>query len=169
ATGGLLTAVTKSGTNQFRGSGFLYARDKALNAQGHFEQTKPDFKRYQFGGTIGGPIVQNKKHFFFSYERTKLDQFFTVNTGGAFPGEEGTFPQHNHRQLITIRGDHQLNSAQSLAIRWAQEDERQEKIGAGGAVTPGFTQTIPRHSLVVSHSWVPSQANLNEFRVQYAF
>ena len=73
ASGGLLTAVTKSGTNTLTGSTFLYMRDKALNALGEFEDEKPDFKRYQFGGSLGGPIVEDRTHFFFSYERTELD------------------------------------------------------------------------------------------------
>ena len=47
ATGGLLTVVSKSGTNEVRGSGLLFFRDKALTTRTFFQTTKPDFRRYQ--------------------------------------------------------------------------------------------------------------------------
>ncbi len=171
ASGGLLTAVTKSGTNTLTGSTFLYLRDKALNALGEFEDEKPAFKRYQFGGSLGGPIVEDRTHFFFSYERTELDHFFTVNTGGALPAEEGTFPRDDYRQMYVLRFDHLFNPYHSMMVRYAQEDERQEDIGAGGTRLKGsgFTQHIPRRAVVGTYSWIPNNDALNEFRVQWAF
>lgn len=64
ATGGVVQVVTKSGTNRMRGTAFEYFRDKALNAKGVFESEKPEYRRHQFGASAGGPIVQNKVHFF---------------------------------------------------------------------------------------------------------
>src|SRR5262245_45516575 len=78
ATGGLLTVVTKSGTNQLHGSGLLFFRDKSITAKEFFQTTKPDYRRYQYGGTIGGPIVKDKTHYFLAYEGTNENQFFTV-------------------------------------------------------------------------------------------
>ncbi|HEY7819891.1 MAG TPA: carboxypeptidase-like regulatory domain-containing protein, partial [Vicinamibacteria bacterium] len=91
ATGGVMTVVSKSGTNNLAGSGFLYLRDESLNAKTFFEQEKPDYKRYQYGGALGGPIVKDKTHFFFAYERTDEDVFYTVNTRGVHPEVDGTF------------------------------------------------------------------------------
>ncbi len=70
AAGGIISAVTKSGTNQFRGSVFEFLRNSALDAKGFFDEgdAPPPFRRNQFGGTLGGPIVQNKLFFFGSYE-----------------------------------------------------------------------------------------------------
>jgi hypothetical protein len=84
SAGGVTNAVTKSGTNEFHGSAFLYDRNNkwgARNPRSTISQlvngvsTPVAFKakdvRYQFGGTIGGPIVKDKAFFFFSYDQQK--------------------------------------------------------------------------------------------------
>jgi len=84
SAGGVTNAVTKSGTNEFHGSAFLYDRNNkwgARNPRSTITQlingvaTPVAFKakdvRYQFGGTIGGPIVKDKLFFFFSYDQQK--------------------------------------------------------------------------------------------------
>ena len=60
ATGGVLNVVTKSGTNDLHASAFLFFRDKSLTAKEYFQTSRPDYRRYQDGGTIGGPIVKDK-------------------------------------------------------------------------------------------------------------
>ncbi len=71
--GGVLNAVTKSGTNDFRGTGFLYLQDSSLNKKSFFAKRnnleKPDYNFMSVGGVIGGPIVRDKAHFFVSFER----------------------------------------------------------------------------------------------------
>jgi hypothetical protein len=84
SAGGVTNAVTKSGTNEFHGSGFIYDRNNkwgARNPRSTITQlvngvsTPVAFKakdvRYQFGGTVGGPIVKDKAFFFFSYDQQK--------------------------------------------------------------------------------------------------
>src|SRR5215471_11957093 len=84
AAGGVINAVTKSGTNDFHGSGFFYDRDSNLGARNPrgFQTIvvngmstvlplKPLDKRYQFGGTVGGPIKKDRAFFFFSYDQQK--------------------------------------------------------------------------------------------------
>jgi hypothetical protein len=73
ATGGMVQVVTKSGSNQLHGTAFEYFRDKALNARGVFETEKPEFRRHQFGGSLGGPIVEDRIHFFGAVERTDVE------------------------------------------------------------------------------------------------
>lgn len=70
AAGGIISAVTKSGTNRFKGTFFEFLRDSTLDAKGYFDQgdAPPPFTRNQFGGTLGGPIVKNTLFFFGSYE-----------------------------------------------------------------------------------------------------
>jgi hypothetical protein len=84
SAGGVINAVTKSGTNEFHGSAFLFDRNNKLGARNPRSTVNqlvngvltpvaykaPDV-RYQFGGTIGGPIVKNKLFFFFSYDQQK--------------------------------------------------------------------------------------------------
>jgi outer membrane receptor for ferrienterochelin and colicin len=73
-TGGIINAVTKGGTNEFHGSAFLYRRDEALTGNG-FEGLAPeDFQATQYGFRLGGPIVQDKAHFFVSLDGQQKDQ-----------------------------------------------------------------------------------------------
>ena len=63
STGGLMNVVTKSGTNEWRGSAFVFLRDDALTADDRFGNPPDSFSQQQFGGSIGGPIA--KEAFFF--------------------------------------------------------------------------------------------------------
>lgn len=71
-SGGIVTVVTKSGTNAFHGSAYEYNRNDAYNANDFFSNFNSEprgvLKRNQFGGTVGGPILKNKLFFFGSYE-----------------------------------------------------------------------------------------------------
>ena len=70
-SGGVVNAITRSGTNAFHGSGYEFLRNSALDARNYFEdptQPKAQFRRNQFGGTFGGPIVKDRTFFFVDYE-----------------------------------------------------------------------------------------------------
>jgi hypothetical protein len=70
-SGGVVNAITRSGTNAFHGSAYEFLRNSALDAKNYFEPAdtaKAPFKRNQFGGAIGGPIFKNKTFFFADYE-----------------------------------------------------------------------------------------------------
>jgi Carboxypeptidase regulatory-like domain/TonB dependent receptor len=171
ATGGLLTVVTRSGTNDFHGSAFNFFRDKALTARTVFEAERPDYRRWQYGGTFGGPIVRNRTHVFGAVEYTDENQFFTVNAGGRFPQYEGTFLSDQYRWTYSAKIDHQISSTQNLFGRVSQEVEYRPIITAGGRVHPtnSFDFGVPRDSYVAGHTWIMSPRVINEFRVQYAY
>jgi outer membrane receptor protein involved in Fe transport len=173
ATGGLVTVVTKGGTNDLHGDVFEYFRDKSLNAKNVFEANKPGFRRNQFGASIGGPIVRDRTHYFVAAERTQTDEFFTVTTGKPqfYSSVQGTFPKPSHTNLYTARVDEQISPRQSLFVRYAQEDEKRTCFNCGGtaAANNGFDQTIPRRAVVAGHTWVLSPRLLNDFRFQYAY
>ena len=72
--GGVVNLTTKSGTNEFHGSAFEFVRNEALNARNLFtpaNSNKPVFRRNQFGGVLGGPIISNKTFFFGGYQGTR--------------------------------------------------------------------------------------------------
>ena len=171
ATGGVLSVVTKSGTNQLHGSGLLFFRDASITAKEFFQTTKPDYRRYQYGGTVGGPILQNRTHYFFAYEGTNENQFFTVNARGLWPQYEGTFKSAQERWTYNVKVNHQLTTTQSLFFRYGAEDEYRPIITTGGRTTPSasFDFAVPRTSAVVGHSAVLSDRVLNDFRFQYAY
>ena len=69
--GGVINLTTKSGANAFHGVGFDFLRHEALNARNFFQSTnpvKPDYRRQQFGGTLGGPLVKDHTFFFVDYQ-----------------------------------------------------------------------------------------------------
>ena len=68
-SGGVINAITRSGTNQFHGEAYEFLRNSALDARNYFDgPSVPPFRRNQFGAAIGGPIVKDKTFFFFNYE-----------------------------------------------------------------------------------------------------
>ena len=169
STGGVLNVVTKSGTNQVHGSVFEFFRDDSLNALGTFESGKLPFRRDQYGGTLGAPIVQDKTHFFGSYERlTRTDQF-TVNTGGAWPAFEGDQNRQFTRTMYTLRLDHQFSPSHRVFYRYGNEDEDAPNKIAGGRNFHSLGFAVPRWSHVAGHTWVVNDRAVNEFRFQAAF
>ena len=112
-----VNAVTKSGTNQLHGDGFEFLRDHRLNATNYYAAVGPDGKkkddglrRDQFGGTAGGPIVQNKLFYFVGYQGTRVDvtpsTFFQfVPTAQMLAGDFSTItsPQCNAGRTIALR------------------------------------------------------------------
>ena len=76
--GAAVNAVLKSGTNAFHGGAFEYFRNSALDAANYFATTgKPPFKRNQFGGFIGGPIIKDRTFFFGDYQGTRYNEGIT--------------------------------------------------------------------------------------------
>src|SRR5678815_3355825 len=89
AGGGLLIAVTRSGTNQLHGSAYGYHRNEKLNARDFFEDRahpKTPFDRHEFGGTLGGPLVNDRLFYFMGYQRVRADTFAPV-VGVIVPNE----------------------------------------------------------------------------------
>src|SRR5688572_13010935 len=79
--GGQINAISKSGTNDYHGSLYLFHRNDNLDARNFFDGgRKPEFKRNQFGGSIGGPIKREKTFFFFGYESLREALGRTINT-----------------------------------------------------------------------------------------
>lgn len=84
AGGGLVSFVSKSGTNQIHGTAFDFIRNNAFDARGFFNFVTPVYRQHDFGGTLGGPVVipklyngRNRTFFFVSYEG------FRNRVGGA--------------------------------------------------------------------------------------
>lgn len=76
--GAVMNAVTKSGTNGFHGSLYEFLRNSALDARNFTDPSSvPEFRRNQYGGTIGGPVKKDKAFFFVNYEGIRLVQGFS--------------------------------------------------------------------------------------------
>src|SRR5437588_1801050 len=111
SNGGVMNVVTKSGTNRYQGTLFELFRDKAMNAMTETETLaglapnataiKGDYRRSQFGGSVGGPLVRDKVHFFLAIERTQQDTTQTVNTKGLYSILDGVYPTLYRENLGT--------------------------------------------------------------------
>jgi hypothetical protein len=85
-SGGVLNAVTRSGTNDYHGSAYEFLRNSALDARNFFDGPRlPPFKRNQFGGSLGGPIRRDRTFFFTDYEG--LRQGLGITSVDTVPSE----------------------------------------------------------------------------------
>jgi hypothetical protein len=142
-TGGSVNAVTKSGTNDFHGSVYGYGRNQSLvgkSVDGLKTKVGSDFHDYQFGATIGGPIIRNKVFFIFNYEQTRRQEPSFYNAGdpgaamtategqqiadrlktkyGYDPGSYlGAYKIFTNSDKLFGRLDFNLNSKNTLTIR----------------------------------------------------
>jgi hypothetical protein len=94
AAGSIVNVATKSGTNSFRGSGFLFHNDESLNARTNRDKaagraSAPFREERQWGGTLGGPILQNRTFFFGSYQRWTDRQLGSGFTLSGAPTDQG--------------------------------------------------------------------------------
>ncbi len=89
SNGGVMNIVTKSGTNNLQGSFFELFRDTNMNAKTETEKLtdvdKQEYRRNQFGGSFGGPIVKDKAHFFGAVERTQPEHVSGSRPEGPVP------------------------------------------------------------------------------------
>jgi hypothetical protein len=124
ASGAVINAVTKSGTNQFRGSAFGFFTGKGVTARDFFARAagdeKPDVGKEEWGGTFGGPIKRNKLFFFGSLERLVAKR----NWSRDFPLR----PEHSYSLAseesawnTLWRVDHQITQNHTWAFRWLRE------------------------------------------------
>ena len=82
-SGAIVSMVTRSGTDAFHGDVFEFFRDDALDARNFFELTSPDphpFRRNQFGGSLGGPVIRGRTFFFGTYEGMRQRQGLDLNS-----------------------------------------------------------------------------------------
>ena len=174
STGGVLSVVTKTGTNQFSGSAYGFFRNDSLNTKTESEKLagidKQSFERDQYGASLGGPIVKDKAHFFATYEKTKRDTNYTVLTGGLFPQFDGqSTPLPFTDELITAKATLDTSAKQFLQLRYGYQ-KNSDKYGASPSVTPDSLGTLTNEyeSILGSHTTQIGADSLNEFVVQYS-
>jgi len=195
AGGGLVNVVSKSGTNTFSGSAFLYVRDESLDGRNAFvpaDEPKPPFERKNFGGTVGGPIVHDKTFFFAAFEQINRDESDVVTisdanvaavnavlaarpipNGGVQQIGNGTFDVTNDTMYVSLKLDHSLNSTNNLSARYnygKRDWANGGGVGIGGLtdVSGGGGERTRDHSFVASWTSTLRPNLLSETRFQYA-
>jgi outer membrane receptor protein involved in Fe transport len=126
AAGAVVNMVTKSGTNDFSGRVYSYYRNDSMYARSEFlapDEDKPDERTLQAGFGVGGPIIQDKMHFYFNYERDEED----IGGFKNFPAEGFPIAQdfvgyfNVSADNYFARGDFQVNPNNVLTLRWVLE------------------------------------------------
>jgi outer membrane receptor protein involved in Fe transport len=198
--GGYINVVTKSGTNELKGSLFYFFRDESLvedipsspldDARGN-DGSRPvdEFKRDNYGLSIGGPIAKDRTHFFFSYDQTIRDEPITrdLRTPGIFdlimqraagePGfaalldgfernadgsATGLFLREVDNLILFGKINHQINASNSLAFRINFTDYQR----LSSFKDEESDKTEETTSIVGSLVSVIGTSAINEFRIQ---
>lgn len=172
SNGGVMNIVTKSGTNTYRGSFFELFRDKSMNSITTTEKNngseKQDYRRHQFGGSFGGPIVKDKLHYFGAAERTQQDTKQVVSTSGLFPSLDGTFDTPYRETLLNVKVTSNLNANQYLSVRYGRNQNSQPYGADAQTPVSGWGDSENKfNSINANHNWVIG-GMLNEFIFQYA-
>ena len=132
-TGGAINAVTKSGTNEFHGSGYFYGNNQDLvgrhykNMDGTYAQPYDDEKEALFGFTLGGPIIKNKLFFFANYENSEKSYptQYTIDSPSA------VFDADVAKDLMSKIYDLAHRQGYDYTTSWADKDKnvKSQKVG----------------------------------------
>jgi len=177
-TGGVLTVVTKSGTNDFDGSAYEFYRDKRLNAETETEKLggsgKGPYRRDQYGASIGGPIIRDMIHFFATGERLERPTSYTINTipGKGLPPIYPEFqgqvvPTPFKDNLLTAKVSADPSPTQFLQVRYGYQ-RNSDIYGASPAILPSALGTLTNdyHSILLGHTWQIGSNKVNDFVFQ---
>lgn len=174
ALSAVVNVVTKSGTNQLRGSAFYFGRDRELNATNAFADDKPPFDQTRLGGSFGGPIAQNRTHYFSAYEYLKTNTAVITSLPSSNPFaemENGIYPTDTRNDMVDVRIDHRFSDAQSMFVRYAYDRQqangakRPRRIVDGMEIGPNTSNDSSRsHSIVAQQNWIWSANKVNSLR-----
>jgi outer membrane receptor for ferrienterochelin and colicin len=189
ASGAVINALTRSGTNKLHGRAYFYYRSDGLSANNPFVQPDPatgkapkaPFKQKIPGGFLSGPLQKDKTFFFVSYEHALRDETAVISVPAATLAALGqpsqtNFPNAIRNPRLVGKVDHHLTPAQTLTVRYRLDRDTRDNWYVGGAGNPDGRSTIERgtdrliknQDIALSHTWVASPRALNELRTQFA-
>jgi hypothetical protein len=139
--GGLQNAFTRSGTNALHGSAYLFTRQDWLAERPFLlapSAPDPEFERYNYGATVGGPLVRDRSFYFLSYERWSQDLpvVSTITPQNAqllgIPADSiGAYTSTFRAHTLTARNDTQLSPTQRLSFRFNYYYDRESPLQGG--------------------------------------
>ncbi len=192
ASGGIINAITKSGTNEFKLDTWYYFRDQSMVEQAKkppagSQPPKRDFEQHQYGLAVGGPVIKDKLHYFVSYDGQRKDmplfiQFrnfpagkeadFQAKTGLNLADETNrTIIQTNDVDSILGKLDWQLSSSFLVTVRHNYSNYEGQNATSDIITTGVSNNGLEKNkfnSSVVSISGVLAANAFNELIVQYA-
>ena len=174
----IITAVTKSGTNEFHGEAFGQYTDKNLSSTDYFVKqrgdAKPAFKRIQYGAALGGPIVKDHLFFFFTYERNEQDRAKNVVLGSRTPDYIAQFGKYEGAFVSPFRESQyfgKLTFTPDNAQRFDLSYERREETdiqGFGGQTALTAAENKNNTIDTINFKWTyTGRIIVNEFQSSY--
>lgn len=188
ALGGFVNIVTKSGTNDLRGSAYYYGMNDALASRSVLNAPDADeLRQHQYGATLGGPLVRDRTFFFVNYEGQQrsesnrfsqviLDNIDAINAVRArFNLTPETLDQvrTNDYNQFMLKLDHRASEKLNLSARYSFLDSEALNFpGGGGRASPASTSARDNqttdHAAVLNATALISPRFLNETRLQWA-
>jgi Carboxypeptidase regulatory-like domain/TonB dependent receptor/TonB-dependent Receptor Plug Domain len=171
STGGIVNAVTKQGTNSFRGSAFLFYTNPSMTGKDFFVEqgnlAKPDSNKEQYGATLGGPIIRDRMHFFGSFERIHYGQGVTRSYNTRPDKSFSEVTDWNFYNTLA-RVDHQLNSSHTYSVRWLRDYQPNKNRVTGNSSVDGRRHEWDNdNSVVVTYNAMLGASRLNTLRASY--
>jgi hypothetical protein len=170
SSGGALSVVTKSGTNDLSGTVQGFFRDAALRSQGTLDlQKNEEYSRRQLGFTLGGPIVRDRTFYFASVELINEDNITLYRPGGAFAGQSADIQRPFDQTLLFGSIDQNFSAQATGGIKGVFEDYELTNFRVGGVADESYGQLLERKNwnLTGEHNWSLGANSTNEARVQY--
>lgn len=169
SSGGAISVVTKSGTNETIGSVFGFDRDKALRSKGAFDLTNNDYSRHQYGFAAGGPIERDRLFYFVSDEEINEKNVVLFRPGGAFTGLAADVSHPFDQTLLFGSVDAQFSSKETGGIHVVYDKYNEDNFRVGGLADASYGQTLERRNWNVTGELnsAISSASSNEARAQF--
>jgi len=187
ALGGYVNVVTKSGTNNLRGTVYDFFRDDRLNGTNALSGTKLPMNQSQFGASVGGPVEKDRTFFFGNVERRELDQtgLATISAAGVaaingrlaesgYRGPQigtGIYANPVATSNVFAKIDHQFSSRDNFSIRYGRYGvDATNARGAGGlsATTAASNLDNVDQTVAIANTLVVSPHTVLETRAQIA-
>jgi hypothetical protein len=163
-TGAVVNAVSKSGTNELRGSALYYTRNDRFDAENFFTGVVSPFDEKQTGFTIGGPIVKNRAHFFGAYEVQKRDVTARPNT--RIPQFDVDVEADIRRKLPSARADIQVSNNHRAFARASlfYLDSLNQTVGGNTTISGGYDEDFNTYDFAFGETWVINSRVVHEVR-----
>jgi hypothetical protein len=165
SSGVQVQAISRNGTNKLSGNVYGYFRDSRMNAKDFVAQKVLPYQNQQIGGSLGGPIVKDKTHYFATFERENEPATSVFHPPGYVASISLPHPRHQYRLLA--RGDHQLKQGQNLSVRLVTFRDVNPFGIQDGSVHPTrqSDQSFDSYSLQGTWTHVVSNSFVQEVRV----
>jgi Carboxypeptidase regulatory-like domain/TonB dependent receptor len=160
-------AVTRSGTNNIQGSVYGYFRDDAFNAADHVVNSVLPYENQQLGGAVGGPIVRDRAHYFFTYEYER-EPSTIISQPPQLPSQTFIYPSKLGQNSLLGRFDQTLTERDHLSVRVSAWD-LDSPFELGSSAHPSQALSRTQNSVTVLGTWarVLNDRALQEFKFGY--